>query len=65
MKFKIDQSKHAHGMIYNENRPFPAYIRTEKEIDALCAKSHRISVLTQRVPYKAPQEKMYLKAEHA
>jgi len=48
------------GMIYSENRPFPPDIRVEKEVKALCAKGHRISLLAPRVPSNAKQEeKLY------
>jgi len=46
------------GMIYSENRSFPPDIRVEKEISALCAKGHRISLLAPHVPRNAPQEEM-------
>jgi glycosyltransferase involved in cell wall biosynthesis len=41
------------GMVYGENRPFPPDIRVEKEIVALCAAGHRVTVLANRIPETA------------
>lgn len=48
------------GMIYGDNHPFPPDIRIEKEMKALCAVGHHITILAPRIPENAAEKEVLI-----